>query len=79
MNPKIEAMNANTVPTKNKINPIPYAAPSVSPILLIQANEINTKIPEKSKVPIEAKCFLFAKNENRPTKRDTTKTIIPTV
>lgn len=59
MNPKIEEMKANAVPTKNKINPIPYAAPSVSPILLIQANEINTKIPEKSKVPIDYFFIIF--------------------
>lgn len=79
MNPKIEEINAKDVPTRNKIKPIPYAAPAVSPILLIHANEIKIKIPEESNVPIEAKCLLFAKNENSPINSDTTKTIIPTI
>lgn len=80
MNPKIEEIAPNEEPIKNKINPKPYEnIPPPSPMSRNHFIEINNNNPEKINVPIEAKCFLFAKNENNPIKTANTKIIIATV
>ena len=80
MNPKIEEIAPKEEPIKNKINPKPYE--NIPPPSLISLNhfiEINNNNPEKINVPIEAKCFLFAKKENNPINTANTKIIIATV
>ena len=80
MNPRIEEITPRPDPTKNKINPIPYEnIPALSPISRDHFIEINIKRPDMINVPIENKCFLFARNEKRPINPAKTRIIVATV
>ena len=76
----MEETNPKAEPDKNRIKPVPIVNNSL--LSFISRNhfkEINSNKPENNNVPIENKCFLFDKKENKPINEAKTIMITPTV